>query len=239
MSEFKLEVGKKYIDRRGRVYGPLVNNAPFFGEREEERVWMRTGKINGSRDYDMDLVAEYVETIESPDDWVTQDRVPCRPGIDQFRSGDGGAWINPLSYNHVHGVGGAQLRCRRKDLPPVEEVYPQYWTTINPNKFAYVEMVDKYTMRSVLLDGTEYSKGPPGPGEFEGRTRLTKDEALAKIQKPKPVTKTIKVHTVLYGSSVMLAKCVIQVLDERLGDFKRGWKHVQILKTEEFEVPCE
>ena len=74
------------------------------------------------------------EQAESPDDWVTQDRVPVRIGTDEF------AWFwhdkqtlgpwriasGALDWdNHRHGQSGINatlhLRCRRKDLPPVPE----------------------------------------------------------------------------------------------------------------------
>ena len=72
------------------------------------------------------------EPAESPDDWVTQDRVPARKGVDEYRyiwrSGKASAWER---YDwigvkhHVHGytddVGDRmEVRCRRKDLPVVE-----------------------------------------------------------------------------------------------------------------------
>jgi len=69
--------------------------------------------------------------IESPDDWVTQDRVPARPGIDDRRyvwNNRTGAtsWDDSAVLCWPHGaVHGAQinnstleLRCRRRDLPP-------------------------------------------------------------------------------------------------------------------------
>jgi len=57
----QLEAGKKYVDRRGRVYGPLEKAyGKFFGENKETSLWGSDGTICGLI-LDMDLVAEYVE----------------------------------------------------------------------------------------------------------------------------------------------------------------------------------
>lgn len=55
----------------------------------------------------------------------------------------------------------------------------------------------------------------------------------------RPKTRTVKVHTVMYGISPQLGRNVMSVLDTELAGFKRDWKYVQVLKTEEYEVPCE
>ena len=71
--------------------------------------------------------------VESPDDWVTQDRVLARDGIDQRRyiySGDPGDWDDASQIDWpdrslaVHGADCGdctilELRCRRRDLPPL------------------------------------------------------------------------------------------------------------------------
>ena len=72
-----------------------------------------------------------VKPVESPDDWVTQDRVPPRHGIDQVQWSDwessrwiyaGGDWHLPEvhSYRDEEDDTVLHVRCRRKDLPPVE-----------------------------------------------------------------------------------------------------------------------
>ena len=66
---------------------------------------------------------------ESPDDWVTQDHMPDRPEIDEWR------WVGPNHTSswyksvrnqqpyHRHGYKDEdsvfEVRCRRKDLPPL------------------------------------------------------------------------------------------------------------------------
>ena len=79
------------------------------------------------------------EPVESPEDWVTQDRVPARPGIDQRAylhamdsEVDPDGWMDAkeMCWNqmpmHGHRVNGMtiQLRCRRKDLPPLPPETP-------------------------------------------------------------------------------------------------------------------
>ena len=60
----QLEAGKKYTDRRGRVYGPLVKTGSlFFGEDKETPLWNQNGGIDRIN-RDMDLVAEYVEHVQ-------------------------------------------------------------------------------------------------------------------------------------------------------------------------------
>jgi hypothetical protein len=64
--------------------------------------------------------------IESPDDWVTQDRVPYRSGVDECRWIDSEKWLSGQSgvSTYRHGQAGPsygngfQIRCRRRDLPP-------------------------------------------------------------------------------------------------------------------------
>ena len=102
----QLEAGKKYTDRRGRVYGPLVANHALFGECKENYTWSIDGRVSACREYDMDLVAEYVEPVpvESPGDWVILDPVVyAGDTVEKF-----------LSCDHHQKV-----RCLRRDLPPV------------------------------------------------------------------------------------------------------------------------
>jgi hypothetical protein len=80
------------------------------------------------------------EPVESPDDWVTQDRVPARPGIDQrayLRATDtevdADGWMDAAAMQwsqmpiHGHRVNGftIQVRCRRRDLPPIPQKTPK------------------------------------------------------------------------------------------------------------------
>jgi len=83
--------------------------------------------------------------VESPDDWVTQDLVPARPGIDERAyqyEGDSSvlcgwadaaniAWPGMPRHGTVRGPATVHLRCRRKDLPPVVPPAPKKTRTIN------------------------------------------------------------------------------------------------------------
>ena len=105
---------------------------------------------------------EISQPAESPDDWVTQDRVPARPGIDEraylygvnalsdWEVAECLKWHDMPIHGQSNNCGGLfQLRCRRKDLPPVPVVPKtrtvtlreysdhddrKYWTSL-PGKF--------------------------------------------------------------------------------------------------------
>lgn len=66
-SKMQLEVGKKYVDRRGRVFGPIVKNGDFFDEIPEGHLWNSSGMCFVFRYSEIDLIAEYIEeqNIES------------------------------------------------------------------------------------------------------------------------------------------------------------------------------
>lgn len=73
--------------------------------------------------------SHYARKIDHPDEWVTQDRVPARQGIDQYRYVGGinnknTKWepVYVLSVMHgtpiyILGDARVELRCRRRDLP--------------------------------------------------------------------------------------------------------------------------
>lgn len=71
------------------------------------------------------------QPVESPDDWVVQDRVPRRPGVDEYRrvdyKGNSIAWckaesnLPSLSHGHIDVFGNRlEVRCLKKDLPEIE-----------------------------------------------------------------------------------------------------------------------
>ena len=77
------------------------------------------------------------EPVESPEDWVTQDRVGARPGIDERRftalvTGQVQPWNEvktSWSAGMMHGDerGGEKIevRCRRRNLPPMPHETPK------------------------------------------------------------------------------------------------------------------
>ncbi len=77
--------------------------------------------------------------VESPDDWVTQDRVPYRREFDECRWYDYDVWHSnqdvPDCYRHGYIGCGAlqhklQVRCRRKDLPSLLPTTPSIGDTV-------------------------------------------------------------------------------------------------------------
>ena len=239
----QLEAGKKYTDRRGRVYGPIIKTGSlFWGEHAETPLWNNDGTIDRiSRD--MDLVAEYVEPVkadskpadnrvnpgdgyrllnvgeveqaddewysrnddewrktvcagmkvtdfdvsqgysirrkaepapvESPDDWVIQDRVPAREGIDfgwnvsakdfdVYVPDDRWKWSISGSYTgRMHGSYGNMSRlavfCRRKDLPPEKPV-------VDPGEGYRLLADDEITLST---DERAYVWGPDDRSEWD------------------------------------------------------------------------
>lgn len=94
--------------------------------------------------------------IESPDDWVTQDRVLARDGIDQRRytysDGTKSPWDDCSCMNWgrqvMHGEsigcqsgGYVELRCKRKDLPSVES--PDDWVETTDPGYELRDAVDE------------------------------------------------------------------------------------------------
>lgn len=62
----QLEAGKKYTDRRGRVYGPMVKVDTLFSEDGDEfGNWFGNGKSFQRSETTTDLVAEYVEPVKA------------------------------------------------------------------------------------------------------------------------------------------------------------------------------
>jgi hypothetical protein len=65
---------------------------------------------------------------ESPEDWVIQDRVPARAGIDRGHFGNSfkspedmwGFIAESMGIGEMHGSNDLVVYCRRKDLPGIE-----------------------------------------------------------------------------------------------------------------------
>ena len=101
---------------------------------------------------------------ESPDDWVTQDRVPERVGVDEWRftyepyspscwvlSGNGQASYG--KHGDKVGVCRLEVRCRRKDLPVVEEAEKPKVATVTVYEVVYG--MSTQTMYAQCLVGEE------------------------------------------------------------------------------------
>ena len=113
------------------------------GDEKTEKPWSKHGKEcvesgNYTKTTQADAEARVtkklkLEPAESPDDWVTQDRVTPRTEIDQFRwvgtdcGSPNGEWRIPRynwrTFKHGQEMPDEtrlEVRCRRKDLPVVE-----------------------------------------------------------------------------------------------------------------------
>lgn len=138
-----------------------------------------------------------VKPVESPDDWVVQDRVPARAGIDRgWWSSDDPPADKSYCWCVLENVGNGMMHgdqndiglilsvfCRRRDLPAVPEPaeeFPQYWTTLieASGRIAHIKRIDENTIVSVHKDGTEV---PDKVLVWNSnlRKRLTKEEAEA------------------------------------------------------------
>lgn len=142
------------------------------------------------------LTKEQAEALvtQRPDDWVVQDKVRERVGIDQWRYVNGcsaGSWRDSAAKQFSYGWHGdvdsigprLELRCRRKELPTTAESrvkYPQYWSTHNPSSYAYLEQLSETEFRMVRLDGSPEDTKMGNP-ELRYRVSLTKEQAEMKI----------------------------------------------------------
>lgn len=101
----KLEAGKKYTDRRGRVYGPLVrvdvSCGGLFGENREDYAWYGDGQRSPGRELPSDLVAEYVEPAQAePEYRLLKDGEPFQDG-DEYLDIDAKWCKAPASENRT------------------------------------------------------------------------------------------------------------------------------------------
>lgn len=130
-------------------------------------VWVvdtdETIKVEGNHMWHMDYNFELITPPqpESPDDWVIQDQVPARRGIDEWRwLPSGGVWYpseERLTRRHGNVVDGYtfEVRCRRRD-------YPQQPTEVHTGgpyvaQSVYRDLVQQYdkSLQQYLEDQTE------------------------------------------------------------------------------------
>lgn len=160
----QLEAGKKYTDRRGRVYGPMVQVSDgchgVFGENRDDYGWYRDGRRSPGKDIQGDLVAEYVEPVKAaePADnrvapgegyrLLTDDEITLatdeREYINDFESD----WLLlPQAHERMVGVTVAKVReewsgivIRRKIEQPVPVESPDDWVILDPVVYAEHEL---------------------------------------------------------------------------------------------------
>jgi hypothetical protein len=120
-----------------RVTTSGVEHPNWWDEQRDETVHRGTWKYITEAEAKSRI--EPPKPVESPDDWVTQDRVVPRNNIDLWCWIEAGKtphehdWQKGVSNFHRHKHGDREypscseilhVRCRRKDLPPVEPPKP-------------------------------------------------------------------------------------------------------------------
>ena len=118
------------------------------------------GHVDGDEVLHLRCRRKDLPNIESTEDWVTQDRVEARHGIDQAwwayddkTLDDNHKWSwwtvdsagSASGRKHGHRTADGQIlhvRCKRKDLPPVpapvEETFPQWYILKDDEKRSWV-----------------------------------------------------------------------------------------------------
>lgn len=131
-------------------YRPGIDEYRFVFRSGFEGGWTETSKLT-LRHGEIDHFGDRAEircrrkdlpVVESPDDWVVQDRVPRRAGLDWYRwvmkNGKTSQWMGTsrAAESIPHGFideRGARLevQCRRKDLPELPAPAEEEWVDLN------------------------------------------------------------------------------------------------------------
>lgn len=134
----KLEAGKKYTDRRGRVYGPLFrvdgSCGGLFGENREDYAWYGDGQRSPGRELPSDLVAEYVEPVQPEQEYrLLKDGEPFQDGDEYLDIDD--KWCKaPASENRTFNPQIYFPHRRLVEPAPVES--PDDWVILDPVVYA-------------------------------------------------------------------------------------------------------
>jgi len=127
----QLEAGKKYTDRRGRVFGPMVMVGSLFGESEGDYCWHEDGRKSHARELHADLIAEYVESVQ-PEYRMLQDGEVVQDG-DEY-CGWSGIWEKSPATG---GVFNSLLHHRHRRLvEPAHVESPDDWVILDPVVYA-------------------------------------------------------------------------------------------------------
>ena len=142
------------------------------------------------------------QPAEDPDEWVIQDRVAPREGIDQVQWDyfsdknhwpyAQGAWPDHKRHGYRDASDDAVLsvRCRRRDLPKVEqpEQWPKYYTTLDSpsSDVAFVKRVDETSYSVVYKNGRECPGFLWVAQNQSRRKQITEAEAMALLKEPDP-----------------------------------------------------
>jgi len=146
----QLEAGKKYTDRRGRVYGPLVKDGAFYAEQVNCPLWSSNGQIDHDS-LDMDLIAEYVESVQPES---ADNRTAPGEGYrllevgeiekegDEFYDANKKRWVPTglvrSKCNENDRLNGYSIRRKVEQPAPVES--PDDWVILDPVVYAEHEL---------------------------------------------------------------------------------------------------
>lgn len=208
MSEvkFQLEEGKRYLDRRGRVFGPLIANGDdLFGESTDNYTWHKDGRVRCNRVYDIDLVAEYVEPVEDSKKWVElcDPEHVLRSGVDQYFEDSFNVWarVTTSAGKRIKDcTPKRKFRCRLEDLPQLTSCVLSTVKTEESPKPPRIEWYQHRGNKSVVLrvedrnriyyieQGDESFELPYEAMKIHLGYQLTEDEAAKIIDEntPKP-----------------------------------------------------
>jgi len=167
----QLEAGKKYTDRRGRIYGPMVQvHDDLFGESAEDYGWYSNGIRSPGKISQGDLVAEYVEPVKA-DSKPADNRVNPGDGYrllnvgeveqadDEWYSRNDDEWRKTVCAGmKVTDFDVSQgYSIRRKDLPPEKPV-------VDPGEGYRLLADDEITLST---DERAYVWGPDDRSEWD------------------------------------------------------------------------
>jgi hypothetical protein len=162
----QLEAGKKYTDRRGRVYGPMMlvgDVAWIFGESPDDYGWFRDGSRSPSKIMQGDLVAEYVEPVKDPEPEyrMLQDGETVLPGDEYLGHSQswekvptsGGVFKSSIHYPHRRRVEPATV-----DPGEGYRLLEPHEVTLPDDERAYVYAEDDFSSWDTLTraNGREF-----------------------------------------------------------------------------------
>jgi hypothetical protein len=155
-----------------------INGVTFFSDGRQyawgrevvhpSEIWIKITEAEANS-----LLAS-LKPAQDPEEWVTQDRVPDRPGIDQWRRvwlGDvAGEWTDsgPSSVQYKHGdmchssQSVLEVRCRRKDLPPIEPQSAPIAASTEQRREERWVVQDRMNVRTYGCDQVRWSTWPEG-----------------------------------------------------------------------------
>lgn len=119
---------ERYSETQCRRHGFNQHDEPTIEENKfgyKAEMWIEVTESEALARITPQTPEKHVEPVESPDDWVTQDRVPDRDYTDEWR------WVYKTSvtpwyktngpphkkHGEIYNGSRFEVRCRRRDLP--------------------------------------------------------------------------------------------------------------------------